>query len=158
MALDAAGNRSTFALEETVRTLDLSLPYWEETDALSAYGIEPSRLVLSWPAASDNVSVVSYQIFKDEVLIDTTDASTLVYQIDGLNPWTTYRFRVQAVDQADNTSTNGLRLEQRTDDPHAPIWSSGDFVAEDLTPHQLSLRWPTALDDGEINIENTIDL
>ncbi|MAD61351.1 MAG: hypothetical protein CMH49_07565 [Myxococcales bacterium] len=151
MALDAAGNRSFSALEETVRTLDLSSPYWEASDTLFASGVEPSRLVLNWPIASDNVSVVAYQVFKDEVLIGTTDALTSVYQIDGLNPWTTYRFRVQAVDQADNTSIGGLRLEQRTADPNVPIWSSGDFLAEDLTPHQLKLSWPVAVDDGGIS-------
>lgn len=152
ISLDAAGNRSSSTLETTVRTLDLSPPIWSNTETLSAIHIDSTRLQLNWSAASDNISVNRYQIFQDEVLIGTTESDVLTYDINQLNPWTIYRFRVQALDQADNISLGGLTLEQRTGDSTPPIWSAGSFVADNLAQNQLELRWPTAIDNGEVAV------
>lgn len=57
---------------------------------------------LSWDAASDNVGVVGYRIFRDGAQI--SQVGGLSYVDTGLVAYQQYGYQVQAVDQAGNTS------------------------------------------------------
>ncbi|MEP1490167.1 MAG: fibronectin type III domain-containing protein [Algibacter sp.] len=58
---------------------------------------------LNWTAATDNVAVTGYKIYKDGV-IETTLGNVLSYQITGLTAATSYSFNVTAIDAVGNES------------------------------------------------------
>jgi glucose/arabinose dehydrogenase/chitodextrinase len=75
---------------------------------LNADAVSSSQINLSWTAATDNVGVTQYRIERCEgngnctnfVQIATTSSTT--YSNTGLAPRTRYRYRVRAVDAANN--------------------------------------------------------
>ena len=62
----------------------------------------PSEADLSWPAATDDVGVTTYEVYQDGKRIAVTDATT--YRVTGLKPQTGYSFTVVARDAALNES------------------------------------------------------
>jgi chitodextrinase len=62
----------------------------------------PSLADLSWPAATDNVGVTTYEVYQDGKRIAVTDQTT--YRVTGLSPQTAYTFTVVARDAALNES------------------------------------------------------
>ncbi len=79
---------------------------------LSASDISQTSLNLSWNAASDNVGVTEYEVFKDGNSIGTTAANS--FSVTGLNASTTYSFTVAASDAAGNTSAQSAALDVTT--------------------------------------------
>lgn len=59
-----------------------------------------SSVQLSWSAATDNVAVAGYRVYRGGVLVGTT--SSLSYLDTGLAPQTTYAYEVRAFDAAGN--------------------------------------------------------
>lgn len=72
--------------------------------SLQVSNMTHTSLDLNWPAATDNCSVTTYQIYQDNVLIITTNGVTTNVTINGLTPTTTYEFYVHAYDAAGNES------------------------------------------------------
>ncbi|WP_314589028.1 glycosyl hydrolase family 8 [Paenibacillus terrigena] len=72
-------------------------PTIERGEAISSSAVE-----LRWTPASDNVGVVGYKVYRDDVEIHTTTKTD--FKDIGLKPATTYRYFVVAVDAAGNTS------------------------------------------------------
>lgn len=70
---------------------------------LTSSNITANGLSLNWTAATDNVGVTGYDVFKDNVFLATTTNTT--YSVSGLNPSTTYNFKVRAKDAEANLST-----------------------------------------------------
>jgi chitodextrinase len=62
----------------------------------------PSLANVSWPAATDNVGVTTYELYQDGKRIAVTDKTTV--QVSGLKPQTSYSFTVVARDAALNAS------------------------------------------------------
>jgi chitodextrinase len=62
----------------------------------------PSLANVSWPAATDNVGVTTYELYQDGKRIAVTDKTTA--QVSGLKPQTAYSFTVVARDAALNKS------------------------------------------------------
>ncbi|MEO3820813.1 glycoside hydrolase family 3 N-terminal domain-containing protein [Plantactinospora sp. B24E8] len=71
-----------------------------------ATGTTASGTTLSWPAATDNVGVTGYRVYRTsggtQTLLGTASGTT--YQVTGLVAGTTYQFQVVAVDAAGNVS------------------------------------------------------
>lgn len=86
---------------------DTATPAWPAGSALAAFPVNSSTVVLAWTPATDNVGVTTYKIYKGGVLIATLPATDYSYPVTGLAQSTPYVFRVQASDEANNTSTNG---------------------------------------------------
>ncbi|HEX9832200.1 MAG TPA: DNRLRE domain-containing protein, partial [Mycobacterium sp.] len=63
-----------------------------------------TRIDLSWTAATDNVGVTGYRIYRAAQLVGTVPAPGLTYQDTGLTPETSYTYRVSAIDAANNES------------------------------------------------------
>ncbi|WP_415325583.1 endonuclease [Chryseobacterium sp. MMS23-Vi53] len=61
-----------------------------------------NSISLSWTAATDNIGVVAYDIYKDGVLYSTVTGTTAT--VSGLNPSTTYNFYIIAKDASGNSS------------------------------------------------------
>jgi chitodextrinase len=69
---------------------------------LSATPVSSTEIQLSWSAATDNVGVTAYRVFRNSNLIATV--ATTTYQDTGLASATTYMYAVAAVDAAGNVS------------------------------------------------------
>ncbi len=67
---------------------------------------------VTWSAASDNVGVTGYRIFRDGSQIATVTATT--YDDSGLTPSTTYRYEVAAFDAAGNLSARSTPVSAST--------------------------------------------
>lgn len=100
-AKDASGNISTESNSVSVTTLDpdTTAPV---APTLTASNTTNNSTVLSWSGATDNVGVTGYDIYKDGVLISSTNNTT--FTVTGLTNSTTYTFTVKAKDDAGNIS------------------------------------------------------
>ncbi|SHH60291.1 M4 family metallopeptidase [Winogradskyella jejuensis] len=98
-AFDAAGNISGISNVESVwkDTLDPSTPV-----NLTSSNTTETTTDLSWDAATDNIGVAEYDIFKDNVYLTST--TNTAFNVTGLMPDTTYDFTVLAVDGYGNES------------------------------------------------------
>lgn len=62
----------------------------------------PSSIMISWSPSIDNVRVSGYKVFRNTAQVGTT--GTTSYTDTGLQPETSYSYRVSAYDSAGNTS------------------------------------------------------
>lgn len=102
-ARDDAGNTS--ASSNTVNVTTQSAVDTEVPSApanLSYSSVAQTSLNLSWSAASDNVGVDHYIVYKDGAQLKTTTSTSTT--ITGLTASTAYSFYVKAQDAAGNTS------------------------------------------------------
>jgi len=92
----------------------------EDTEAptapanLTASNVTTSSVDLSWDAATDNVGVSSYEVYKDGTYYTSTSATS--YSVTGLSASTTYEFYVKAKDAAGNVSTASNTVSVTTDE------------------------------------------
>lgn len=148
VARDAENNMSNNSAVENVTTLDP--PDFENPTPpvnLLASNTTQTTTDLSWGAASDNVGVVSYQVYKGAVL-EATIAGTN-YQVLGLAPSTSYSFSVRAVDAANNVSQESNVVDVTTldfvdiDPPTDPV----NLVASNTTEVSTELSWDASSDN-----------
>lgn len=69
---------------------------------LSTSEITYNSFKLNWSAASDNVGVTGYKVYRDSAMI--SQVSGMSTTLTGLNPSTTYEMKVTAIDAASNES------------------------------------------------------
>jgi uncharacterized repeat protein (TIGR01451 family) len=69
---------------------------------LAASGTTGSQTTLTWTAATDNASVIGYNVYRGGVLIASVTGTT--YTDTLLNPSTSYNYTVKAQDSANNLS------------------------------------------------------
>ena len=79
---------------------------------LVATGSTSTTVSLSWSAATDNVGVTGYDVFKNGTLAGTTTFTS--YMATGLTPNTSYTFTVKAKDAADNVSASSNAVSVTT--------------------------------------------
>ena len=103
-AKDGSGNISTASNTVTITT---SAPDTTPPNAptLSASGTTSTTTNLSWTAATDNIGVTGYDVYRGTTLIGSTTTAT-TFSVTGLTASTTYTFNVKAKDAAGNISTN----------------------------------------------------
>lgn len=88
---------------------------------LSVTPIAPTQIDVTWSAATDDVLVAGYRVFKDAVQIATT--TLLSYSDTGLTPSTTYAYTVDAFDSFGNISSTSNSLSTTTP-PLPPVATS----------------------------------
>jgi len=102
-ALDAADNESTHSAPVTGTTLSLADTTPPSTPTIQSAVVDSStQATLTWSAATDNVAVTGYTLYRDNNPLATT--SNLSYVDSNLSPSTTYAYFVVAHDAADNNS------------------------------------------------------
>jgi chitodextrinase len=114
--------------------------------AITASTITDRSVTLAWPAATDNVGVTGYKIFRNSVQVGTS--ATASYTDSGLAPSTAYTYAVVAYDAAGNQSSaspNKAVTTQAADTvaPGAP----GTPAASAITSSSLTLAWAAATDN-----------
>ncbi len=73
-------------------------------DGLSATATGPARVDLNWSAASDNVGVSGYTVYRDGIEIASLPGSSLSYSDKTVLPESTYTYTVDAFDTAGSHS------------------------------------------------------
>jgi len=95
---------TTLAIDTTVVVsivgLDIESP--SAPGDLSAIAVTDTTVSLSWTAASDNVAVTGYRIYRDGILLFTSSAQ--LFSDSGLQPATSYMYSVTALDASGNES------------------------------------------------------
>lgn len=110
-ARDAAGNWSPQSAPLNVTTpADTTPP--STPSAPAAGSVMSYSVTLSWPAATDNVGVTAYEVFRDGVSQGTT--TTLSLNLTSLTPGTTYSLTIRARDAAGNWSAQSSALNVTT--------------------------------------------
>ena len=102
--LSPAVSTSTFAIIATsTASVDTIAPVMPTSISATAYS--SSRIELSWNAATDNVGVAGYKIYRGDDLLNTQTGGMLTYSDTGLVSATSYRYKVLAFDAAGNVSS-----------------------------------------------------
>ncbi|NVN98923.1 MAG: hypothetical protein HXX17_06320 [Geobacteraceae bacterium] len=78
-----------------------------------SYTSTSNSVTLTWGAATDNVAVTAYYIYRDGTFIGSVPASTLTFTDSLALPSTTYTYVVTAQDAASNSS-NGASIQATT--------------------------------------------
>jgi chitodextrinase len=133
-ALDAAGNLGA-ATSATVAA-DFSPP--AAPASLSAVWVgDPSRVELTWPAATDDFGVVAYEVSRDGTVLGTTPSTA--FTDPAVAPSTTYSYAVVAIDQAGNRSDPVSAAVTTPDDTAAPSEPSGLTAKAAGNPRRVEL-------------------
>ena len=156
-ARDAAANLSSYSNVATASTpaavVDTEPP--TAPAGLAAVPVSSIQLALSWTAATDNIAVTGYLIERCTGLDCTSFAQIAVatstsFSDTGLNPSTTYRYRVRATDAAANLS--GYSDVETASTPAAvadtqPPTAPAGLVATAVLSTQANLSWIAATDN-----------
>ncbi|MPZ22717.1 MAG: serine hydrolase, partial [Dehalococcoidia bacterium] len=84
---------------------------------LEATAVSYTRVDLTWTAATDNIGVAGYAIYRDGVAIDIVDGATLAYSDTTVAASTTYSYAVDAFDGVGNRSARSAPAAANTPDP-----------------------------------------
>lgn len=153
LQLDAA--KLTFAVNGTgtaANPYEISLPVTDfeaptVPDGLATENVTNTGITLNWNAATDNVGVSGYQVFRDGELLATVKEPT--YTFAGLSDFTSYALTVKAIDEAANLSEASTPLVVRTLDKLAPAAPSG-LTASDVTREGFTIRWNPSQDNSGV--------
>jgi chitodextrinase len=115
---------------------------------LTANAASPSRIDLTWNAATDDIGVAGYRVYRDGSLL-TTLGNVTSYQNTGLSASTTYSYTIQTVDLAGNRSGQSPAATATTPaapDTTAPSTPTG-LTASAVSPSQINLSWTASTDN-----------
>lgn len=118
---------------------------------LQATGTTTSSITLAWNASTDNVGVIGYDVYQGSTLVGNVSGSTLSYTNTGLNPNTTYTYKVKAKDAAGNVSAYSNQVSALTDvvtggDTQVPTVPTSVIVSG-TTASSVSLSWTASSDN-----------
>jgi len=137
-AFDFTDNSS--GLSGNVTTIaDNVNPVWPEGCKLQAKDIKDTSLTLYWDAATDNVGVTKYHVYRNGELIQTVDGTTKEVNVSGLNGATAYSFKLEAEDSKGNKTTARLGLSQWTAPNSTTLGAAFPFSLEKPLSHNIKV-------------------
>ena len=102
---------ATFTVNAPPSTADTTKP----TPGTLSSSPGDRQITLNWTAASDNVGVTRYEVWKDDAYVTTLPAATLSHVVGGLTNGVSHVFRVVAYDAAGNyANTNNVTEAAKT--------------------------------------------
>jgi chitodextrinase len=104
-----------------------------------------STINLTWSAATDNVAVTGYRIYRNGSHIG--NSSTTSYTSSGLSGSTTYSYQVRAYDAASNLSGPSNTKSITTPDTINPSTPT-NLSATAASPTKINLTWSASSDSG----------
>ncbi|MDT5293142.1 MAG: hypothetical protein QOJ76_22, partial [Acidobacteriota bacterium] len=136
---------NTFTPTPTCDTEAPAAPTVLTATAVSATGIN-----LSWTAATDNLGVSSYLVFRDGVALPLASVTGTAFSAGGLAPLSTHTFSVTAVDSAGNLSSPSNTATATTlADTAAPTAPAG-LLATATGSNVISLTWTPSTDNVRV--------
>ncbi len=114
---------------------------------LAASSISQTSLSLSWTAATDNVGVTGYDVYRNSTLIGSVTGTST--QVTGLTAATSYSFSVKAKDAAGNVSAASSTINATTlsaADVTAPS-APASLTASATTQTTVNLSWTASTDN-----------
>ncbi len=146
-AHDTSGNS---ALSEearvTVANVDNEAP--TPPAGLSASWSPATEVTLGWSAASDNLAVTGYRIYRDGDEVTTLGPTAFEYVDTDAPNLATHSYTVTALDAAGNESDPSNAAEVETGDDTPP--SASDVHAELTAPHEATLTWSASEDNDAV--------
>ena len=119
---------------------------------LAATATSSSQVNLSWAAATDNVGVTGYKIYRNGTYLAT--ATTTSYANSGLAASTSYSYKISAIDAVGNESAQSTAATATTQagttaDTTAPTVPAG-LAATASSSSQINLAWSAATDNVKV--------
>jgi endoglucanase Acf2 len=124
-------------------TIDNVIP--STPQGLTGVGVSPTRIDLRWTASSDNVGVVGYRIYRNDVEIGTS--ATTNYSSMGLNQNTSYSYFIRALDAFNNESDVSSAIAVATPKDVTPPSMPVGFTGEVTSAATVFLSWQSATDN-----------
>ncbi len=119
---------------------------------LRSTGKTATSVSLSWTAATDNIGVTGYDVYRGATKVNSAPVTGTVYADSGLTAATAYSYTVRARDAAGNTSPASAAVAVTTDtsgsgtDTQAPT-APGALTASGTTTTSVSLTWSASTDN-----------
>jgi chitodextrinase len=116
--------------------------------AIATSNITSTSVTLTWGAATDNIGVTNYYVYRDGVRIAIL-GNVLTYNATGLSASTNYGFVVSAVDGAGNLG-NGTAAAYITTSANADTQRPSTpqtLTATNITMSTLTLNWAASTDN-----------
>ncbi|MFD7630996.1 fibronectin type III domain-containing protein [Streptomyces sp. NPDC059851] len=120
----------------------------------------PYQASLRWHAATDDVAVTGYRIYRNGTRVQEADGKSTSATVAGLTPSTAYRFKVTAVDASGKESGPTREVPVTTaaaPDGNGGAGAPGDFAATTatkqdgaVTQHYLNLAWSVPQGVGQV--------
>lgn len=146
VARDAAGNESGASAPLDVTTTesgtDVTAP--SVPSGLAQTGATASSVTISWNAATDDIGVTGYRIFRDGAEYATT--TSLSFTDGGLDDGEQHAYAVSAYDGAGNESVPSASINARSLDTTAPSVPSG-AAAVGASSSSITVTWNAASDN-----------
>ena len=143
VARDAAGNMSSNSNTLEVTTFETNPPTIPL--GLMISNISSTSVDLNWQASTDDIGVVAYDIYQNDVFLNSV-SDTFATALS-LDPNTLYSYYVVARDASGNISENSNTVSiftlQDTEAPTAPL----NLVASNILFTSLNLSWDAATDN-----------
>jgi chitodextrinase len=118
---------------------------------LASPGQTDETALLTWSPASDNVGVVSYDVYADGVLAGSTAPGETSFLITGLAALTTYNVTVKAKDAAGNASAASAAFAITTEAPDAtPPSAPENLTATAASATSATLAWSPSTDNKAV--------
>ncbi|MFC4101247.1 fibronectin type III domain-containing protein [Paenibacillus xanthanilyticus] len=110
-----------------------------------------TSVALAWNAATDNVGVTGYDVYRGASIVGSTAGSTLSFTNTGLSASTSYTYTVKAKDAAGNVSAASGSISVTTpgtggSDTQAPT-APGNLAVTGTTSSSVSLSWSASSDN-----------
>ena len=146
LAQDAAGNVSSASNTASITTRDTIPP--SAPTGLSGNSGSPSSITLSWTAATDNIGVTGYKVFRGSTQVGTTTTAT-TYTDSGLSASTAYTYTVAAADAAGNVSASSLSTTVNTlaGPDVTPPTPPTNVTAQATSANTATVGWTAATDN-----------
>jgi len=111
---------------------------------LSGLSGNPDMAAISWTAATDNVGVAGYYVFRNGTKVG--QAATLYYQDTGLTEATTYTYTLKAFDLAGFVSALSAPVNVQTTNVTPPT-TPGNEVATAVSCYRATVTWSPSTDN-----------
>lgn len=148
-ARDGSGNVSanSTAVPVTTPVPDVEAPTAPAN--LAAVNVTQTTTGLTWTAATDNVAVVGYRVYRDGTLVGSPTGTS--HTDTGLAAGSTYTYTVKAVDAAGNLSADSAPLPVTTSNQAPPLYTD-TFTG--TNGQSWGPAWTTAVRTGSVTLDS----
>ena len=128
---------------------DTTAPSAPSSIRSTLWGVTASSIQLLWNASSDNFGIAGYNVYRDSTLISTTTNTS--FFDSNLQAATTYQYRVEAFDAANNTtSSNTFSISTSATqkaDTRAPTAPGNLKTSAAPSVSNIQLQWTASTDN-----------